>query len=138
MLRYAQKKLPFLAANIAVMYVLHGNSRQFWPKIPYLSLRNESVTEHSRLLFNTLLVVTLGQLATGRLTQPRLSSRLIVMGVMPMLLPLLIAFGQRGLGLYGHKAEVYYISLVPFLTVSSAVLEDSLMLLAEPPDTNEA
>lgn len=64
-------KLSFVVANILVMIVLHGNSRQFWPKIPYLSLRDESISEHMRLLFNTLLVVTAIQFVPGRLPRQR-------------------------------------------------------------------
>ncbi|MFQ3683566.1 MAG: hypothetical protein SNJ51_14975, partial [Roseiflexus sp.] len=60
-------RLAFIAANVVVMIILHGNSRQWWPKIPCLSLRNESVGEHTRLLFNTLAVVTVAQASIGRL-----------------------------------------------------------------------
>lgn len=132
MLRYMSKKVPFILSNIAVMYVLHGNSRQFWPKIPYLSLRNESVPEHCRLLFNTLMMVTLGQVSLGRLPWSRMPARLMTMIILPLMLPLLIAFGKRGLRLQGQHAEVYYISLVPVLTVSAAVLDDGLAKLTVP------
>jgi hypothetical protein len=46
-------RLVFIVANVLVMIILHGNSRQWWPKIPYLSLRDESVGEHTRLLFRS-------------------------------------------------------------------------------------
>lgn len=131
MLRFLWKKTPFIAANIAVMYVLHGNSKQFWPRIPYLSLQNESIPEHSRLLFNTLLLVTLGQALSGRLPQARVPARIVTMGLLPLLLPLMIGFGHRTLRLQGHRAEVYNLSLVPVLPVVAAALEDQLVKVIE-------
>ncbi len=124
--RYFLKKIPFMAAMIGVMFVLHGNSRQFWPKIPYLSLRDESIPEHSRLLFNTLAIVTLGQAALGHMPRHRWPARVVVMGLLPILLPLLIGFGHRGLGLRGHHAERYNMLLVLLLPVMATTLEDGL------------
>ena len=124
--RYLLKKVPFMAATIGVMFILHGNSRQFWPKIPYLSLRDESIPEHSRLLFNTLAIVRLGQGALGRLPRPRVPARVVVMGLLPILLPLLIGFGHRGLRLRGHHAERYNMLLVLLLPVAAATIEDAI------------
>jgi hypothetical protein len=130
-IRYLGSKLSFVAANIAVMYVLHGNSRQFWPKIPYLSLRNESIPEHSRLLFNTLVIVTLGQVALKRMPRSRLPARCVTIGLLPTLLPLMIGFGHRRLHLQGHHAEIYNIALVPVLPVVTAVIEDGVVTIIE-------
>ncbi len=119
-------KLSFVVANILVMIVLHGNSRQFWPKIPYLSLRDESISEHMRLLFNTLLVVTAIQFVPGRLPRQRWLPRLTVLVALPALLPLLILAGQRILHLKGRNAERYNLTLVPLLPMLAVVLEDAL------------
>lgn len=126
--RYVGSKVPFLLANIGVMYILHGNSKQFWPKIPYLSLRNESVPEHCRLLFNTLAIVTLGQAAMGRLPRSRVPARIATMGFLPAMLPAMIGFGRWGLRLEGHTAEIYNLSLVPVLPILAATMEDGLVL----------
>lgn len=119
--------LAFVVANVIVMIILHGNSRQFWPKIPYLSLRNESTLEHARLLFNTLLVVTAGQALIGKLPRERWLPRGIVMAVLPSLLPALIFFGQRVLRLQGEAGERYNLSLVPILPIVAVVLEEVLV-----------
>jgi hypothetical protein len=121
----------FVLANIIVMIILHGNSRQFWPKIPYLSLRNESVPEHMRLLFNTLAVVTAGQALLGKLPRPRLLPRLAVLLLLPLLLPLLIWFGQHGLRLRGAPAERYNLSLVPLLPIAAVLIEEWLVARTE-------
>ncbi len=126
---WVRNKAAFLAATIAVMYVLHGNSRQFWPRIPYLSLRDESIPEHRRLLFNTLLLVTLGQVAAGRLPRARLAARSVSLGLVPILLPLLLGAGHRMLHLHGRAALVYHISLVPALPLVAALLEDGLVCI---------
>lgn len=125
-LRWLRSKLPFMGANILVMVILHGNSRQFWPKIPYLSLRDESIPEHSRLLFNTLAVVTVGQALLRRLPRARLLPRAVTLAAMPAALPLLVLFGQRVLRLRGQAAETYNLSLVPLLPLGAAALEDGV------------
>lgn len=130
-------KLPFTAANIFVMIILHGNSRQWWPKIPYLSLRNESIPEHCRLLFNTLALVTLGQAALGRLPRERLRPRAVTLGALPAALPLLIGFGQHGLRLRGTAAERYNLALVPLLPLAAAALEDGLVRLEQHQPSNK-
>ncbi len=119
--------LGFVVANIIVMIILHGNSRQFWPKIPYLSLRNESTFEHTRLLFNTLLVVTIGQVLIGQLPRERWVPRGIVLAALPASLPALIFLGQRVLHLQGDSAERYNLSLVPLLPIAATVLEEVLI-----------
>lgn len=131
MLLFLRRKAAFIGANIVVMYFLHGNSKQFWPKIPYLSLRDESIPEHSRLLFNTLAIVSVGQVALGRMPRLRLPARLVAMGLLPLLLPLMIGFGQRGLQLHGHRAEIYNLSLVPLLPIVAASIEDGIVSIIE-------
>lgn len=126
MVRSIFGKLAFILANVFVMIILHGNSKQFWPKIPYFSLKNESVAEHSRLLFNTLLVVSVGQLLIGKLPPERRLPRLLVLLAMPAALPLLIFFGQRILKLEGEAAERYNLGLVPLLPIGAMILEDRL------------
>lgn len=119
-------RLAFIAANVLVMIILHGNSRQWWPRIPYLSLRDESVGEHTRLVFNTLAVVTAGQALIGRLPRARWLPRALTLGVVPALLPGLIWVGQSGLRLKGAVAERYNLALVPILPVVAIVVEDRL------------
>ncbi len=119
-------KLTFVIANILVMIILHGNSRQFWPKIPYLSLRDESISEHMRLLFNTLLIVTAIQCVPGWLPRQRWLPRLVLLVALPALLPLLILAGQHLLRLKGRNAERYNLALVPLLPILAVVLEDTL------------
>lgn len=119
-------KVGYILANVLVMVILHGNSKQFWPKIPYLSLRNESVFEHTRLIFNTLAVVTVIQALLGRLPRERWLPRGAALTAIPAALPLLIAFGQKVLRLRGSKAEVYNLSLVPLLPVAAVVVEDAV------------
>ena len=94
-------RIGYVLTNILVIIILHGNSKQFWPKIPYLSLRNESTAEHTRLLFNTLALVTGGQALLGRLPRRRWLPRAIILGAIPASLPALIFFGQRLLRLEG-------------------------------------
>lgn len=118
--------LMFVVANILVMIILHGNSRQFWPKIPYLSLRDESMSEHMRLLFNTLLVVTAIQFVFGRLPRQHWLPRLMVLVALPALLPVLILAGQRLLRLKGRNAERYNLALVPLLPILAVVFENAL------------
>lgn len=127
MLRKIANKFAFVLANVFVMVILHGNSRQFWPKIPYLSLRNESIAEHSRLLFNTLAVVTVGQALLGRLPPERRLPRIVVLAALPAALPLLILFGQRVLRLEGEAAERYNLGLVPLLPIGAMILEERLV-----------
>jgi hypothetical protein len=129
MKRIVLRKIGFVFANILVMIVLHGNSRQFWPKIPYLSLRDESIREHCRLLFNTLAIVTVAQAALGKLPRERRLPRAIVLVALPAALPLLILFGQRVLRLQGAPAERYNLSLVPLLPIGAVALEDALVRL---------
>lgn len=120
-------RIGYILANIFVMIILHGNSKQFWPKIPYLSLRNESTLEHTRLLFNTLGVVTLGQALIGRLPRKRWLPRAIVLAAIPASLPALIFFGQRVLRLQGQAGEAYNLALVPILPVAALALEELLV-----------
>ncbi|OAN44636.1 hypothetical protein A6A03_16145 [Chloroflexus islandicus] len=127
MLKRILHALGFIVANVIVMIILHGNSRQFWPKIPYLSLRNESTFEHTRLLFNTLLVVTIGQALIGKLPRERWVPRGIVLAALPASLPGLIFFGQRVLRLEGEASERYNLSLVPLLPIAATVLEEVLV-----------
>jgi hypothetical protein len=129
MVQFLWKKTPFVLANIGVMVVLHGNSKQFWPKIPYLSLRDESIPEHSRLLFNTLLLVTLGQLALKRLPTTRIPARVVTMGVLPLSLPLMIGLEHRKLRLASKQARIYHLSLVLFLPIAAAALEEGLVAM---------
>ncbi|WP_298482352.1 hypothetical protein [uncultured Chloroflexus sp.] len=127
MLKRILHALGFIVANVIVMIILHGNSRQFWPKIPYLSLRNESTLEHTRLLFNTLLVVTIGQALIGKLPRERWLPRGIVLAALPASLPALIFFGRRVLRLEGDASERYNLSLVPLLPIAATVLEEVLV-----------
>ncbi|MFV9507306.1 MAG: hypothetical protein AB4911_22370 [Oscillochloridaceae bacterium umkhey_bin13] len=131
-------KAAYVFGNIVVMVVLHGNSRQFWPKIPYLSLRDESVGEHVRLLFNTMTVATVGQAAIGRLPRQRWLARALTIGIIPAALPALIAFGQQVLRLRGTKAEIYNLTLVPLLPIAAVMVEDALASQIAPPTTDHA
>ncbi len=133
----SQKGL-FILLNIIVMVILHGNSRQFWPKIPYLSLRNESTSEHCRLIFNTLSIVSLIQLVLGWLQRERWLARLATIGAIPASLPLLLLFGHKVLGLKGKAAETYHLSLVPILPLAATVLEDSFLVLNAKKETEAA
>ncbi|WP_129632950.1 hypothetical protein [Candidatus Oscillochloris fontis] len=126
MLKTVLGKVGFVLANMFVMVILHGNSKQFWPKIPYLSLKDESTGEHARLLFNTLGVVTLFQALIGRLPRERWVARGVVLAAMPAALPLIIFFGQKVLRLQGHSAEVYNLSMVPILPIAAMVAEDAI------------
>ena len=119
-------KIGYILSNILVMVILHGNSKQFWPKIPYLSLRNESIGEHVRLIFNTLSVTTLAQALLGRLPRERWLPRALTIGVIPAALPAMILFGQKVLRLKGQSAEVYNLSLVPLLPLAAVAVEDAL------------
>jgi hypothetical protein len=129
MVRFLWKKIPFVLANIGVMVILHGNSKQFWPRVPYFSLRDESIPEHSRLLFNTLLFVTLGQLLFKRLPTTNIPARVVTMGVLPLSLPIMIGLGHRKLGLEGKQARVYHLSLVLVLPIAAAMLEEGLIAI---------
>lgn len=126
MLRAILGKVGFVLTNVFVMVILHGNSKQFWPKLPYLSLRNESVGEHVRLIFNTLTITTLLQAAVGRLPRSRWLARALTIGVIPAMLPALIFFGQRVLRLKGQAAEVYNLSMVPLLPIAAIAVEEAL------------
>ena len=119
-------KVGYVLTNMLVMVILHGNSKQFWPKIPLLSLRDESIGEHVRLLFNTLSITSLLQVALGRLPRKRWLARLLTIGVIPASLPALILFGQRLLRLQGQSAEVYNLALVPLLPMAAILVEDAL------------
>ena len=116
----------YVLANVAVMVILHGNSRQFWPKIPYLSLRDESTAEHTRLLFNTLGVTTLIQAGLGRLPRERWLPRALTLGLIPAALPALLFLSQRVLRLRGPAAEAFNLSLVPILPIAAVAVEDGL------------
>lgn len=126
-------RIGYVLANMVVMVILHGNSKQFWPKIPYLSLRDESTGEHVRLLFLTLGVTTLGQAAVGRLARERWLARVLTIGVIPATLPALLFFGQRVLRLKGQAAEAYNLSLVPLLPMAAVLVEDALAAGIAPP-----
>ncbi len=119
-------KIGYVLANMLVMVILHGNRKQFWPKIPLLSLRDESIGEHVRLLFNTLSVTSLFQVALGQLPRKRWLARLLTIGVIPAALPAMILFGQRVLRLQGQSAEVYNLALVPLLPVAAILVEDAI------------
>ncbi|MEN9938323.1 MAG: hypothetical protein RLZZ387_4902 [Chloroflexota bacterium] len=131
MLRRVGRVAGFTLANMVVMVVLHGNSRQWWPKIPYLSLRDESVAEHCRLLFNTLAVVTLGQALLGRLPRERVAPRAALLVALPLALPALIALGRHGLRLRPPALERYYLSLVPLLPLLGGAWEEIVAPNAE-------
>lgn len=126
MVRNILGKLAFIAANVLVMIVLHGNSRQWWPKIPYLSLRDESVGEHTRLLFNTLAIVSLAQALLGRLPREQRIPRAIVLIAIPAALPALIWIGPHLLRLHGRDAERYNLAMVPLLPIAAVILEELL------------
>ncbi|MBX0326280.1 hypothetical protein K2Z83_01045 [Oscillochloris sp. ZM17-4] len=119
-------KVGYVLANMVVMVILHGNSKQFWPKIPYLSLKNESTGEHARLLFNTLAVVTVFQALLRRLPRERWLGRGVVLAAMPATLPLVIFIGQKVLRLQGQAAEAYNLSMVPILPIAAMVAEDAI------------
>ncbi len=120
-------KIGYVLANVLVMVILHGNSKQFWPKIPYLSLKNESTFEHARLLFNTLAVVTVFQALLGRLPRERWLARGAVLAAMPFSLPVVIFVGQKVLRLRGQAAETYNLSMVPLLPIVAMVAEDAIV-----------
>jgi hypothetical protein len=119
-------KVGYVLANMVVMVILHGNSKQFWPKIPYLSLKNESTSEHARLLFNTLAVVTAFQAALGRLPRERWLARGAVLAAMPATLPVVIFVGQKVLRLQGQAAETYNLSMVPLLPIAAMAAEEAI------------
>jgi hypothetical protein len=121
-----RSKLPFAGANVLVMVVLHGNPYQFWPKIPYLSLRDESIGEHSRLLFNTLGLITLWQLLRGSLPRRRWTGRLVTLIALPLSLPPLIWLGRDTLKLRLPFSELYNLALVVLLPFGAAAIEDAL------------
>jgi hypothetical protein len=125
----------YVLANVVVMVILHGNSRQFWPKVPYLSLRDESTGEHMRLLFNTLAITGVAQAALGRLPRARWLARALTAGVIPAALPALLFVGRRGLRLRGQAAEVYNLALVPLLPIAALVVEDGLAAAIAAPAT---
>jgi hypothetical protein len=126
MMRTFLSKAGYVLANMVVMVILHGNSRQFWPKVPFLSLRDESNGEHVRLLFNTLGVTTLLQAAIGRLPRERWLARALTVGVIPAALPALLFFGQRVLRLKGSAAETYNLAMVPLLPIAAVAIEEAL------------
>jgi hypothetical protein len=133
MLRSILGKTGYVLTNVVVMVILHGNSRQPWPKLPYLSLRDESTGEHVRLLFNTLGITTLLQAAVGRLPRERWLARALTIGVIPALLPALLFVGQRVLRLKGQAAEVYNLTLVPLLPIAALAVEEALAGQISPP-----
>lgn len=122
----AWNKAGFVVANVAVMVILHGNSRQPWPRIPYLSLRNESEREHARLVFNTLAVVTLGQVLIGRMQRSRLLPRIVSLIALPGALLGLLAFNRRVLRLRGGAEGVFHLLIVLGLPLGAAIAEDAL------------
>jgi len=126
MRNFLRSKGAVILADIVTMVILHGNSRQFWPKIPYLSLRDESVGEHTRLLFNTLTLVSIGQALLGRLPRGRLLPRAAAVGAIPATLPALIGLNTRVLRLRPPFSEVYNLALVLLLPVGAALLEDAV------------
>lgn len=131
MLGFIKKKGPFVLSNVGVMIVLHGNSKQFWPKIPYLSLRDESIPEHIRLLFNALLVVTAGQVLFRRMPTNEIPARAVSMGTIPLMLPILLRLGEDGLELEGNQARAFHLSLVLILPLVAAMLEEAIVALIE-------
>lgn len=119
-------KTEFVLASILAMFALHGNTKQFWPKIPYLSLRDESVGEHTRLIFNSFTLVTLIQLLLGRLPRERALPRAGAIGVATAALPALIGFNLRWLKLRAPYFEIYNFALVLLLPLAAARLEQAL------------
>ncbi len=119
-------KTEFVLASIVAMFALHGNTKQFWPKIPYLSLRDESVGEHTRLIFNSFALVTLIQLLLGRLPRERALPRAGAVGVATAALPVLIGLNLRRLKLRAPLFEVYNFALVLLLPLAAAQLEQML------------
>lgn len=134
MWKRAFRVLLMTVANMVVMVALHGNSRQWWPKIPFLSLRNESIAEHSRLLFNMLAVVTAGEAAFGKFSRERRRPRLLMLLALPALLPLLVLFGRHILRLDEKKLEIYYLSMVPILPLGAAIVEEVVVARKESDD----
>ncbi len=129
-------RVVFVLMNMVVMVILHGNSKQFWPKIPYLSLRDESTAEHTRLVFNTLAISTLIQALLGRLPRERWLPRVLVLGVVPAMLPAVIFFGQKVLRLRGAAGDRYNLAMVPLLPIAAVAVEEGLAAqLAPPPET---
>jgi hypothetical protein len=122
----AWSKAGFVVANVAVMVILHGNSRQPWPRIPYLSLQDESEREHARLVFNTLAVVTLGQIVIGRLPGSRLRGRAVSLIASPGVLLVLLALNRRVLRLHGAAERVFHLLIVVGLPLGAAFVEDAL------------
>ena len=125
-MRSSPRKGWFVLASVVVMVLLHGNSRQFWPKIPYLSLRDESVAGHTRLVFNTLALVTLGQWLIGRLPRERALPRAAGVAAATAALPALIGLNQRVLRLRAPLSEVYNLAQVVLLPLGAALLEEAL------------
>ncbi|NTU83797.1 MAG: hypothetical protein HGA45_31230 [Chloroflexales bacterium] len=133
MMRKILGKIGYVLANMVVMVIFHGNSKQFWPKIPYLSLRNESTGEHVRLLFNTLSVTTLIQGLIGQLPRERWLARALTLGVIPSALPAIIFIGQKVLRLKPPVSEIYNLAMVPLLPVAAVFVEDALAAQIAPP-----
>lgn len=131
MWRRAGRVAVMTLANMVVMIMLHGNSRQWWPKIPWLSLRDESIAEHSRLLFNMQAVVTAGEAALGKFAPQRRRPRLLLLLALPALLPLLVLFGRHILRLEEKKLEIYYLSMVPILPLAAAIVEEVMVAMGE-------
>jgi hypothetical protein len=131
-------KAGYVLANMVVMVILHGNSKQFWPKVPYLSLRDESTGEHVRLLFNTLSVTSLLQALAGRLPRERWLARALTVGVIPATLPALLFVGQRVLRLKGPAAEAYNLAMVPLLPLAAVAVEEALAAGMAPPPPDHA
>ncbi len=139
MVRKILGKLGYLLTNMFVMVILHGNSKQFWPKVPYLSLRDESTGEHMRLLFNTMSLTTVLQTLIGQLPRERWLPRLLTLGVIPASLPVILFFGQRVLRLEGQRAEIYNLSMVPLLPIAAIVVEEALSgQITSPASTDQA
>lgn len=123
---FLKTKGPVVLADIVTMFILHGNTRQFWPKIPYLSLRDESVGEHTRRLFSTLALVSVGQVLLGRLPHERQIPRAAAIGAVPVALPALIGLNTRVLRLRPPWSAVYNFALVLPLPVAATLLEDAI------------
>ncbi|MBK9943390.1 MAG: hypothetical protein IPP13_17425 [Kouleothrix sp.] len=118
-------KTEFVLASIVTMFILHGNTKQFWPKIPYLSLHDESVGEHTRLIFSSFTLVTLAQLLLGRLPRARMLPRAGAIGTATVALPALIGLNLKGLRLRAPYFEIYNFALVLLLPLATALLEDA-------------
>ncbi|MFN8567895.1 MAG: hypothetical protein U0Z44_10340 [Kouleothrix sp.] len=118
-------KTEFVLASIVTMFILHGNTKQFWPKIPYLSLRDEGVGEHTRLIFSSFTLVTLAQLLLGRLPRAHAPTRRGDRHGHGGAAGADRAEPEESLRLRAPYFEIYNFALVLLLPLATALLEDA-------------